>query len=105
MRASVSYTWLSKRRKDEDWASFGDALKVLSDNAYADLEKKRTETPRSDPVSDTNNKPSSSVRGEAETPERPRSRLKFTVPFRTDIYMFLFGRKGKEPLSWTRALV
>ena len=23
--------------------------------------------------------------------------FKFTVPFRTDVYMFLFGRKGKEP--------
>ena len=22
--------------------------------------------------------------------------FKFTVPFRTDVYMFLFGRKGKE---------
>ena len=32
-----------KRRKDEDWASFGDALKVLADKAYGDLEDKARE--------------------------------------------------------------
>ena len=32
-----------KRRKDEDWASFGDALKVLADKAYGDLEDKGRE--------------------------------------------------------------
>ena len=29
------------KRDDEDWASFGDALRVLSDRAYADLERER----------------------------------------------------------------
>lgn len=32
-----------RRQKDEDWASFGDALKVLADKAYADLEEKARE--------------------------------------------------------------
>ena len=27
-----------RRHKDEDWASFGDALRVLADKAYSDLE-------------------------------------------------------------------
>eukprot|EP00731_Ephydatia_muelleri_P036277 Em0229g3a len=31
------------RRKDEDWATFGDALKVLADKAYSDLEEKARE--------------------------------------------------------------
>ena len=36
---------LNTRRKcrDEDWASFGDALRVLSDKAYPDLEDKAKE--------------------------------------------------------------
>ena len=29
-----------KRQNDEDWASFGDALRVLADKAYPDLEEK-----------------------------------------------------------------
>ena len=32
-----------KKRRDEDWASFGDALRVLSDKAYPDLEDKAKE--------------------------------------------------------------
>eukprot|EP00731_Ephydatia_muelleri_P033667 Em0035g4a len=32
------------RRKDEDWATFGDALKVLADKAYSDLEEKARES-------------------------------------------------------------
>ena len=32
-----------KRRKEEDWASFGDVLKLLADKAYADLEEKARE--------------------------------------------------------------
>lgn len=32
-----------KKRKDEDWASFGDALKVLADKAYPDLEENARE--------------------------------------------------------------
>ena len=32
-----------KKRRDEDWASFGDALRVLSDRAYPDLEDKAKE--------------------------------------------------------------
>lgn len=32
-----------KRRKDEDWASFGDALRVLADKAYPELEEKARE--------------------------------------------------------------
>ena len=31
------------KRDDEDWASFGDALRVLSDRAYADLEERARE--------------------------------------------------------------
>ena len=30
-------------------------------------------------------------------PRVPAGRSYITVPFRTDVYMFLFGRKGKEP--------
>ena len=33
----------SKKRRDEDWASFGDALRVLSDRAYPDLDDKAKE--------------------------------------------------------------
>ena len=29
-----------KKRNDEDWASFGDALRVLADKAYPELEGK-----------------------------------------------------------------
>ena len=32
-----------KRQNDEDWASFGDALRVLADKAYPDLEEKARE--------------------------------------------------------------
>ena len=28
------------RRRDEDWALYGDALRVLADKAYSDLEEK-----------------------------------------------------------------
>lgn len=31
------------RRSDEDWASYGDALRVLADKAYGDLEEKARE--------------------------------------------------------------
>ena len=42
---SVAELQSRKRRKDEDWASFGDALKVLADKAYAyaDLEENARE--------------------------------------------------------------
>ena len=33
----VSELHSRKKQKDEDWASFGDALKVLVDKAYGDL--------------------------------------------------------------------
>ena len=32
-----------KRLKEEDWASFGDALRTLADEAYPDLEEKARE--------------------------------------------------------------
>ena len=31
------------RRRDEDWATFGDALRILADKAYRDLEEKARE--------------------------------------------------------------
>ena len=32
-----------ERHRDEDWASYGDALRVLADKAYSDLEEKARE--------------------------------------------------------------
>ena len=32
-----------KHLKEEDWASFGDALRTLADKAYPDLEEKARE--------------------------------------------------------------